>query len=228
MGKEQIDMSFELESIIKVIMALVCGGMIGYEREYKNRPAGLRTHILVCVGAALVMVVAQFMYNNDPDGGIDTTRLGAQVVSGIGFLGAGTIIRERFGVKGLTTAASLWAVACVGIAVGSGYFLIAGVTTLVIIASLILFRKLEKVMKIKSEKAKIRVQAEITEDIDILVKKILEDGGYSVSGMKFNKSDDKKQVTFSFEVSCSDENSWTNVSKTLYDNKHIQRADIEY
>ncbi|MBN1623853.1 MAG: MgtC/SapB family protein [Clostridia bacterium] len=221
-------MSFELESILKIIMALVCGGLIGYEREYKNRPAGLRTHILVCVGAALVMVVAQFMYNNNPDGGIDTTRLGAQVVSGIGFLGAGTIIRERFGVKGLTTAASLWAVACIGIAVGSGYFLIAGVTTLVIIVSLILFRKLEKVMKIKSEKSKIKIQAEITEDIDALVKKILEDGGYSVSGMKFNKSDDNKYVTFSFDVSCSDENSWTDVSKKLYDNDNIRRADIEY
>lgn len=221
-------MSFNLESILKIIMALVCGGLIGYEREYKNRPAGLRTHILVCVGAAVVMVVAQFMYNNNPEGSIDTTRLGAQVVSGIGFLGAGTIIRERFGVKGLTTAASLWAVACIGIAVGSGYFLIAGVTTLVIIVSLILFRKLEKVMKIKSEKAKIRIHAEITEDIDSLIKNMLEEGGYSVSGMKFNKSDDNKHVTFSFDVACSNENSWTEVSKKLYDNDHIQRADIEY
>jgi len=221
-------MSFELESILKIVMALVCGGMIGYEREYKNRPAGLRTHILVCVGSALVMVVAQFMYNSNPDGGIDTTRLGAQVVSGIGFLGAGTIIRERFGVKGLTTAASLWAVACIGIAVGSGYFLIAGITTVVIIASLVLFRKLEKAMNIKSEKAKIKITAALTEDIDVLIKKTLESGGYSVNGMKFNKNSDSTQVTFSIDVSCTDEKSWNDISKKLYDNKYVYKADIEY
>ncbi len=221
-------MSFELQSVIKILMALVCGGLIGYEREYKNRPAGLRTHILVCVGAALVMVVAQYMYNNDPGGRIDTTRLGAQVISCICFLGAGTIIRERFGVKGLTTAASLWAVACIGIAVGSGYYLIAGLTTLVIIVSLILFRKLEKVMKIKSEKAKVKVTAAITENIDLSIRETLEECGYTVNGMKFNKSNDGKQVSFSIDVSMADENSWTLVSKKFYDNSSIYKAEIEY
>ena len=221
-------MSFELESVIKILMALVCGGLIGYEREFKNRPAGLRTHILVCIGAALVMVVAQFMYNNNASGNIDTTRLGAQVVSGIGFLGAGTIIRERFGVKGLTTAASLWAVACIGIAVGSGYYLIAGITTLVIIGSLVLFRKLEKVMKIKSEKAKIKITAAMVKDIDSTIKKIIEEGGYAVSGMKFVKNSDSSQVTFSIDVSVADEDSWEAISKNLYDNESVYRAEIEY
>ena len=221
-------MSFELESVIKILMALVCGGLIGYEREFKNRPAGLRTHILVCIGAALVMVVAQFMYNNDASKSIDTTRLGAQVVSGIGFLGAGTIIRERFGVKGLTTAASLWAVACIGIAVGSGYYLIAGITTVLIIGSLVLFRKLEKVMKIKSGKAKIKITAEIIEDIDMYVKKTLEDSGYTVSGMKFNKSSDNKMVTFTLDVSYANESSWSDASKKLYDSRSVLKADIEY
>jgi putative Mg2+ transporter-C (MgtC) family protein len=221
-------MSFELESIVKILMALVCGGLIGYEREFKNRPAGLRTHILVCIGAALVMVVAQFMYNNDASKSIDTTRLGAQVISGIGFLGAGTIIRERFGVKGLTTAASLWAVACIGIAVGSGYYLIAGITTVLIIGSLVLFRKLEKVMKIKSGKAKIKITAEIIEYIDVYIKKTLEDSGYTVSGMKFNKSSDSKMVTFTLDVSYANESSWSDASKKLYDSRSVLKADIEY
>lgn len=221
-------MSFEVESIIKILIALVCGGLIGYEREYKNRPAGLRTHILVCTGSALVMIVAQFMYNNQPGGNIDTTRLGAQVISGIGFLGAGTIIRERFSVKGLTTAASLWAVACIGIAVGSGYLLIAGVTTVIILISLILFRKFEKILKIKPENAKIKITASNIKDIDIRIKDMIKDSGYTIKSLKFNKSSDKNKVSFSLDVSCPDEGAWLIMSKKLYDNDEIYKADIEY
>jgi putative Mg2+ transporter-C (MgtC) family protein len=221
-------MSFELESVIKIFMALVCGGLIGYEREYKNRPAGLRTHVLVCMGAALVMIVAQYMYNMGSGGNIDTTRLGAQVVSGIGFLGAGTIIRERFSVKGLTTAASLWAVACIGIAVGSGYFLIAGITTIVIFGSLTLLRKLEKVLRIKPEKAKIKITALVSEGVNERIWAMLEEGGYNIKGAKFSKNPDKNQVSFSLDVSCTDETAWNTMSLELYKSEEVIKADIEY
>ncbi len=109
--------------LIRLSMAVILSGLIGLEREDKNRPAGFRTHILVCVGAAVVMLTSQYLFeqysyltNMDPG------RLGAQVISGIGFLGAGTIIRQGVNVRGLTTAASLWAVACVGLAVGIGFY----------------------------------------------------------------------------------------------------------
>ena len=108
-----------LDSAFKLVLAAVCGGFIGYERQHSHRPAGFRTHILVAVGAALVMITSSFLTDQYQEVmQIDPTRMSAQVISGIGFLGAGTILREGFSVKGLTTAASLWAVSCVGIAVG--------------------------------------------------------------------------------------------------------------
>lgn len=108
--------------IARLTLAIVFGGVIGYERGRKRRPAGLRTHILVCIGSALVMITSQYMmeirhYSTDP------SRLGAQVISGIGFLGAGTIlITVKQQVKGLTTAAGLWASACMGLALGIGFY----------------------------------------------------------------------------------------------------------
>lgn len=126
-----------LDAAVKMVLAVIFSGVIGYEREHSHRPAGFRTHILVAVGAALVMMTSKFVLQEYQGiTSFDPTRLGAQVISGIGFLGAGTILREGFSVKGLTTAASLWAVSCIGLAVGAGYYIGALVTTLVIYITL--------------------------------------------------------------------------------------------
>lgn len=110
-----------LSVLLRPLVALVLGGMIGLEREMKNRPAGLRTYMLVCMGACLIMLTNQYIYQIFGTG--DPVRMGAQVVSGIGFLGAGTImVTRRNQVKGLTTAAGLWASAAVGLAVGIGFY----------------------------------------------------------------------------------------------------------
>lgn len=138
-------MRFAVETLLRLVLAGVLGGLIGYEREHTNRPAGFRTHILVCVGAALVMVTSEFIF--DRYSGIvnlDPARLGAQVISGIGFLGAGTIIRDGFNVRGLTTAASLWAVSCVGIAAGIGFYGGAVIATVLIYLTLIILKKAER------------------------------------------------------------------------------------
>ena len=111
----------ELSILLRILAALICGGAIGLERGLKNRPAGLRTYMLVCVGACLVMLTNQYIYQATQTG--DPMRLGAQVVSGIGFLGAGTIIVTRHNqIKGLTTAAGLWSAAGVGLALGVGFY----------------------------------------------------------------------------------------------------------
>lgn len=129
--------SFVADAFIKMILTVVLSGTIGFEREHSHRPAGFRTHILVAVGSALVMLTSNYVFETyEGLTSFDPTRLGAQVISGIGFLGAGTILREGFSVKGLTTAASLWAVSCIGIAVGAGYYTGAIVTTLVIYITL--------------------------------------------------------------------------------------------
>ena len=110
-----------LSITLRIILSVLIGGILGIERGTKNRPAGLRTYILVCLGSALVMMTNQYVCTAYQTG--DPVRLGAQVVSGIGFLGAGTILVTRQNqVRGLTTAAGLWAVACIGLALGAGFY----------------------------------------------------------------------------------------------------------
>lgn len=124
------------EVLIRLILAVVVGGLIGYEREFKNRPAGFRTHILVCVGAAVTSMIQLYaiqdttnmiLHNPVLSSALkaDIGRLGAQVITGVGFLGAGTIIHEKGSIKGLTTAATIWVVACIGLAVGLGYYFLS-------------------------------------------------------------------------------------------------------
>ena len=117
--------------LLRIALSALCGGMVGLERGRKGRPAGFRTHILVCLGAALAMMTNQYITETFSTG--DPARLGAQVISGIGFLGAGTIIvTGQRQVKGLTTAAGLWASACVGLAVGIGFYEAAVIACVVI------------------------------------------------------------------------------------------------
>lgn len=122
----------------RIIVAVIVGGILGIERGRKNRPAGLRTYMLVCVGSCLIMLTNQYVYQSIGTG--DPVRLGAQVVSGIGFLGAGTIIvTKRNQIKGLTTAAGLWAAAAVGLALGIGFYegaLTAGLAIYLILTAL--------------------------------------------------------------------------------------------
>ncbi|SJZ34607.1 MgtC/SapB family protein [Garciella nitratireducens] len=133
-----------LEIIKRLLLALILSGVIGFEREITNKPAGFRTHILVCIGSTIIMLISIKMheiYRYESD--IDPTRLGAQVISGIGFLGAGTIIREGATVKGLTTAATLWVVSCIGLAVGAGFYIISLVASICILITLLVFIKIE-------------------------------------------------------------------------------------
>lgn len=124
------------------MLSLVFGGIIGLERSRKNRPAGFRTYMIVCLSSTLVMMTNQYININFS--GSDPARLGAQVISGIGFLGAGTIIvTSRSQVKGLTTAAGLWASACLGLAIGIGFYSGAIIVSIVIFIIITLFKKLD-------------------------------------------------------------------------------------
>jgi putative Mg2+ transporter-C (MgtC) family protein len=121
------------EAMLRLALAGVLGGMIGLERELREREAGLRTHLLVAVGAALFTIVGAYGFGGTRT---DPTRIAAQVVTGIGFLGAGAIIRQGFSIRGLTTAATLWVVAAVGLAAGAGYYSAAVISTGLVLLAL--------------------------------------------------------------------------------------------
>ena len=138
-------MIVEWEMAIRLLMSCILGGFIGYERESHHKTAGLRTHILVSIGSCLIMILSIKIYQSVQGfTNADPTRLAAQVVSGIGFLGAGSIIKDGPTVKGLTTAASLWVVSGVGLAVGSGYYMGALMTTGLVLLTLTILSRIEK------------------------------------------------------------------------------------
>ena len=153
--------------LFRLTLAVICGGLIGIERGRKHRPAGFRTYMLVCLGAALTMLISQYVtYTLNQS--TDITRLGAQVINGIGFLGAGTIIvTRRQQVKGLTTAAGLWASACMGIAIGAGFYVGALTVCVLIIIVLIVLSKLE--VKIMTAARNMTLSVGYTQSDDILV-----------------------------------------------------------
>lgn len=129
--------------VLRVLLSMLCGGMIGLERSYKRRPAGFRTHILVCVGACITTLTSQFLYLN-MHYPTDMARIGAQVIAGMGFIGAGTIIVTRKNtVKGLTTAAGLWAAAIIGLCYGGGFYEGGAIGTFLLLFAEIVFSKVE-------------------------------------------------------------------------------------
>jgi len=136
------------EIILRLLISAFLGGLVGMEREANNRPAGLRTHVLVTIGSTLIMMISidAFRGMGQYGNGGEPARLAAQVVSGIGFLGAGTILRDGTNIKGLTTAASLWVCGGIGLAIGSGYYLGGVVTVAIVLFTLMRMGKIEKTL----------------------------------------------------------------------------------
>lgn len=158
-----------LSIIVRMILALLCGGIIGYDREKKGRPAGFRTHILVCIGSSLIMITSQFIIsvlNMDTD----PSRMGAQVISGIGFLGAGTILTtSKQHVKGLTTAAGLWACSSMGLAIGIGFYEGAILGCAFILASMKILQGFEAFLLSKSDIVELYIEVTCVEGIGEII-----------------------------------------------------------
>ena len=152
-----MDAAAQLELILRLAIGLVLGAIIGVEREFNRQPAGFRTHSLVALGATMFTVVSAYAF---PGQGGDPTRIAAQIVTGIGFIGAGTILRHEANVRGLTTAASLWSVAAIGMASGAGLYAVAIGGTILVFIVLAIFNWLEGGLK---RLLKIPVDAEPSE-----------------------------------------------------------------
>ncbi|SPF36784.1 MgtC family protein [Candidatus Desulfosporosinus infrequens] len=126
----------DYEIALRILLACIFGGIVGFQREKNDSPAGFRTHILVCLGAALIMILSMYGFADFTTVSKDPARLASQVVSGIGFLGAGTILRDGVSVKGLTTAASLWVVSAIGLAAGAGFYFSSFLVTCIVFLTL--------------------------------------------------------------------------------------------
>jgi putative Mg2+ transporter-C (MgtC) family protein len=188
------------EILVRVGLAAALGGAIGLEREIREREAGLRTHMLVSVGAALFTLVSAYAWSDfrfsTPEGIVfDPTRIAAQIVSGIGFLGAGAIIRQGLSVRGLTTAATLWVVAAIGMAAGAGYYTAAVLTTALVIFSLWPLRIAAHrfTTRFQTEEGRLAIEVPAGTETAELVRGIEQSGG-RVRSFEFQQEEDRKRV----------------------------------
>ncbi|WP_418790189.1 MgtC/SapB family protein [Phosphitispora sp. TUW77] len=204
----------EIQIIIRLIMAGVLGGLIGFERESLNKTAGFRTHILVCVGSALIMLVSKDLYEMyKGTTNIDPGRIAAQVVSGMGFLGAGTILREGATVKGLTTAASLWVVAGVGLAIGAGFYFSALVATGVVFLTLVYLAKVEKLI---TELTRVVLLSVTTENVPGQFGRVgvyLGEQGIIILNLRRKRLSDDRRVKFEIGIKVPPN---TDINKVMY------------
>lgn len=189
-----------IEVILRVVLAAVLGGAIGLERELRDREAGLRTHLLVSVGAALFTMVSAYAWTDwrfSTEEGLvfDPTRIAAQVVTGIGFLGAGAIIRQGLSVKGLTTAATLWVVAAIGMAAGVGYYEAALVTTALVLVSLWPLRIAAYRLAARTRPEEGRLAVDLPAGASaVSVLEAVERVGADVSSLEFAEEGDNRRV----------------------------------
>ncbi|MBP9988060.1 MAG: MgtC/SapB family protein [Ruminococcus sp.] len=189
-----------LSVLLRLFFAVICGGAIGIEREHKRRPAGFRTHILICLGAAMTTLTSQFLlvnmqlYN-------DITRLGAGVIAGIGFIGAGTIIvTKRRQVKGLTTAAGLWTCAIIGLAIGAGYFEAGILVTAVIILIEVFFTRFEYWITVNSRNINIYIEYENSDNLDDIIR-IIKENRVIIIDLEITKSGDNGCAILQLQLS---------------------------
>lgn len=197
-------------AIGKLLIAAVLGGIIGWERERRGRPAGLRTHILVCIGVTLMMVVSEHIFHRyktfaaDSIIRVDPARIAAQVVTGIGFLGAGTIMRFKTTVRGLTTAASLWVVAGIGLAVGSSCYVPALLTTFLALFALFFLPLFEREIK-RDTYGTLKVSMSVSEPNFTSLLEILKRNSMELQHYEFERDLSKNEVHYTINVKYKDD-----------------------
>jgi putative Mg2+ transporter-C (MgtC) family protein len=197
----------EQQTVMRLLIAAFLGALIGLEREHRNQPAGLRTHMILSIGSCLAMcmsiVLAMPFRSLAPNG--DPARLAAQVISGIGFLGAGAIIKFGANIKGLTTATSLWTVAIVGLTVGAGHFFSAVTTTLLLLLTLTILGILEKRWLIETVTRSIKIRASYREDLVSEVKEMFKSNDIMLKTMGISRNKDADEISIEAVAAFSDD-----------------------
>lgn len=212
-----------LDVVLKLLLAIALGGIIGLERETSQKPAGLRTHILICASAAMMMILSELMLAGKTAAGGDTLRVAAAVITGMGFIGAGAIIQSQGIVHGLTTASTLWTVTGLGLVVGAGYYILAVLFSGLIMVTLILFRRVEET---HLKKALYHYHLKIKDSPDILInlRKLIFHLGLKLAELNLKKERNVSVVTLSFS---SSEDKERQFNQSLFDMGEILEIKIE-
>ena len=202
------------EIIFRLLYGALIGGIIGIEREIHGRAAGLRTQLIVCVASVLIMIVSENYYfkllHMDPLLRIDPARIAAGALIGIGFLGAGVIVKSGFAIRGLTTAASIWIVSAIGLAIGGGLYLEATVTSAITVIALVLLRRLEKILRILVYRT-ITVSTLIDDNSEETLTAILKDFGIRIHSIDYEKISATEEYQYNFSISTRDKSIFKDV-----------------
>jgi len=208
-----------LEMALRLVAALVAGAFIGYERSYQGRPAGFRTHALVCTASSLLMLITAYEAHWMPDSGdivkLDPTRMAQGIMTGIGFLGAGVIVREGFSVRGLTTAASIWMTAAIGILAGIGFYFPLVVGVVLTLGILAMFRTIEEWMpSLAYFHFELKLAPNTSLD-EAALHKLVAEHGFSIANFSYRMDAEGRIRRHSMVIRSSDKASAGRLSKTL-------------
>jgi putative Mg2+ transporter-C (MgtC) family protein len=219
----------EVQIILRVLVGAVLGSLVGFERERQGQPAGLRTHMILVIGATLAMVLSinlGYLFAR-PGTPADPARLAAQVISGIGFLGAGAILRYGFTVKGLTTATSLWTMAIVGMAVGAGYYLIGVVTTALMLIVLAFLNILENRFVRTSVSRFITVEANVHKGIVKSIRHMVQGFSDSVTSFTIQKHVKNKRLRIQIVTRVPRDQTLEDLIEALSDIDGVRNLKVE-
>ncbi len=219
----------EVQIILRVLLAAVLGAVVGFERERHDQPAGLRTHMILVIGATLAMVLSVnvgYLYAR-PGTPSDPARIAAQVISGIGFLGAGAILRYGFTVKGLTTATSLWTMAIVGMTVGAGYYLIGVVSTALMLIVLSFLNVIENRFVRTSISRFITVEADYHKGVVKSVRHTVQELSDGLSSFNIQKHFKNKRIRIQIVARISRDQALEELIETLSDIEGVRNLKVE-
>jgi putative Mg2+ transporter-C (MgtC) family protein len=217
------------EILIRLLLGALIGGIIGFEREVHGRAAGLRTQMIVCIAGVLIMVLSQNYYHHmqdlDASLRIDPARISAGALVGIGFLGAGVIIKSGYAVRGLTTAATIWIVSAIGLAIGGGLYFEGVTTSGVTIVALIALRTLEN--KIKPLRYKnIVISTPESSNVEEKLSSMLIDGGFRIHSIDYENSRTSDEIIFRYTVSTRDRSAKSRIFNKLSSEEFVKTIKV--
>jgi putative Mg2+ transporter-C (MgtC) family protein len=216
------------EIVLRLLLGAVIGSIIGFEREIHGRAAGFRTQLIVCVAAVLIMIISENYYHHihmDPSLRIDPARIAAGALMGIGFLGAGVIIKSGYAVRGLTTAASIWMVSAIGLAIGGGLYLEGLITAFITIIALIILRTMENRIK-PLRYNNITVSTPASENAEEIITPMLEDIGMHIHSIDYEMNRSKGEQVYHYTVSTRNRNVKKQAFQKLSSLDYITRVKI--